>query len=106
MSGERIQIGVESGGYVAVSISKTLTHDTLYASEANLWTLLYQSGYLTQADPRKVKSSDAGPDADPDAEETPLVISNKAIRFLFIEAIRAMTCASIKAMDKKPLLDV
>ena len=102
MSGVRIQIGVESGGYVAVSISKTLTHDTLYASEANLWTLLYQSGYLTQADPRKVKSSDAGPDA----EETPLVIPNKAIRFLFIESIRAMTCASIKAMDKKPLLDV
>ena len=102
MSGVRIQIGVESGGYVAVSISKTLTHDTLYASEANLWTLLYQSGYLTQADPRKVKSSDAAPDA----EETPLVIPNKAIRFLFIESIRAMTCASIKAMDKKPLLDV
>ncbi len=90
-----------SGGYVAVSISKTLIPDTMFASEAGLWTLLYQSGYLTKADPRKVKSSDAGPDA----VKTPLVIPNKAIRFLFIEAIRAMTCASIKAMDKKPFLD-
>ncbi|MDO4840686.1 MAG: AAA family ATPase, partial [Desulfovibrionaceae bacterium] len=41
------------GGYVASSISQALTHDTLYASEDNLWTLLYQAGYLTKADPRK-----------------------------------------------------
>ncbi len=94
-----------SGGYVAVSISQTLTHDTMYASEANLWTLLYQSGYLTKADPRKVKSSDAGSDAGPDAEETHLVIPNKEIRLLFIETIRELTSASIRAMDKKPFLD-
>ncbi len=90
-----------SGGYVAVSISQTLPHDTLYASEANLWTLLYQSGCLTQADPRKVKRSDAGPDT----EKTPLVIPNKEIRLLFIETIRELTSASIKAMNKKPFLD-
>ena len=94
-----------SGGYAAVSISKTLIPDTMFASEAGLWTLLYQSGYLTQADSRKVHSSDAGPDAGPDAGKTPLVIPNKAIRILFIEAIRAMTDDSLKSMDRKPFLD-
>ncbi len=90
-----------SGGYVASTIIKTITYDTLYASEDSLWTLLYQAGYLTKADPRKVKKADASPVSG----KTPLVIPNKEIRLLFIQAIRQMTNDAIKAMDKKPFLD-
>ena len=94
-----------AGRYVTSCISKTLTHDTLYASEASLWTHLYQTGYLTRADPSTVESSDVSPDVGHDAEVLPLVIPNKEIRAIFIKTIKSRFDASMWAMNRKPLFD-
>ena len=104
-------VGVEkienllTGRYVTSCISKTLTHDTLYASEANIWTHLYQTGYLTRTDPSMVERSDASPDEGPDAEVLPLVIPNKEVKAIFIKTIKSWFDDTMKAMDRKPLFD-
>ncbi len=89
------------GGYVTSSINKELTYDTLYKTEDNLWTLLYLSGYLTKAEPKKVKSRGASSDS----EKTHLIIPNKEIRTIFIKTIKSWFDDSMQAMDRKPLLD-
>ena len=38
-----------SGGYIIQEIREDLTYDYLHSSEENLWSILYSTGYLTQA---------------------------------------------------------
>ncbi len=38
-----------AGGCICQKITEDLTYDVLHSSEENLWTLLYLTGYLTQA---------------------------------------------------------
>ena len=38
-----------SGGYIIQKIEENLTYDYLHSSEENLWSILYLTGYLTQA---------------------------------------------------------
>ena len=44
-----------SGGYITQKIEENLTYDYLHASEDNLWSILYLTGYLTQ-----VREQDTG----------------------------------------------
>lgn len=39
-----------NGGAITQTISDELTYDTLHASEDNLWSVLFMTGYLTKAD--------------------------------------------------------
>ncbi len=89
------------GGYVTCTIIKTITYDTLYASEDSLWTLLYQAGYLTRADPMKVKKHNACPVST----KTPLIIPNREVRTIFTQTIKSWFDDTMKLMDRKPLLD-
>ena len=38
-----------SGGYILQDIDENLTYDYLHSSESNLWSILYMTGYLTEA---------------------------------------------------------
>lgn len=46
-----------AGGCIEESIEENLTYDILYSSEENLWSLLYLTGYLTQADSAELPES-------------------------------------------------
>jgi len=43
-------------GRVESRLQEVLTYDSLYASESNLWTLLYLTGYLTKSTPGQMRS--------------------------------------------------
>lgn len=44
------------GGYIIERIEENLTYDYLHASEDNLWSILYLTGYLTKVRDRDIKS--------------------------------------------------
>lgn len=49
-----------SGDYIIQRIDENLTYDYLHSSEENLWSILYLTGYLTQA--RENEITDPLPD--------------------------------------------
>ena len=55
-----------SGGYIVQRIEENLTYDYLHASEENLWSILYLTGYLTREKgielPEGLKESDKLPE--------------------------------------------
>ncbi len=89
------------GGHVTSTVIKTLTYDTLYASEANFWTLLYLSGYLTKAGAEYMTKNHI---STAPGEET-LIIPNREIRTIFIQTIISWFDDTMKRMDRKPLFD-
>ena len=44
-----------AGGYIIERIEENLTYDYLHASEDNLWSILYLTGYLTKVRDRDIK---------------------------------------------------
>ena len=68
MNIERQVSGLLAGGSVVATISKNVTYDILDSNKDNLWTILYQTGYLTKKDP------------DEDSDDLELVIPNKEVR--------------------------
>ena len=46
-----------SGGYIIQQIDDNLTYDYLHASEDNLWSILYLTGYLTSMQNKELPSS-------------------------------------------------
>ena len=65
-----------SGGYILQHVEENLTYDYLHSSEDNLWSILYLTGYLTQA------RIDNLPDG-----LTALMIPNAEIREIFENTI-------------------
>lgn len=65
-----------SGGYILQHVEENLTYDYLHSSEDNLWSILYLTGYLTQA------RIDNLPDG-----LTALMIPNAEIREIFESTI-------------------
>lgn len=65
-----------SGGYILQHVEENLTYDYLHSSEDNLWSILYLTGYLTQA------RIDNLPDG-----LTALMIPNAEIREIFERTI-------------------
>ena len=65
-----------SGGYIIQRIDENLTYDYLHSSEENLWSILYLTGYLTQA--RENEITDPLPD-----NMSALKIPNAEIREIF-----------------------
>ena len=63
------------GGTVTATINKNVTYDILNDDMDNLWTILYQTGYLTKASPSEMGSS------------LELAIPNKEVRKAYEDSI-------------------
>jgi hypothetical protein len=90
-----------AGGCVEATIVENLTYDALHASEDNLWTLLYLTGYLTKASPEQME--DCG--ITPHDETTVLAIPNKEVRKIFTSSIAAWFTDTVRAADRTALFD-
>ena len=66
-----------SGGYIIQEIREDLTYDYLHSSEENLWSILYSTGYLTQARGEELPLDMAA-----------LMIPNAEIRQIFETTVR------------------
>lgn len=85
-----------SGGAICQKIEENLTYDYLHASEENLWSILYLTGYLT----RQEKTGDSG---ELPAEAVSLVIPNEEIREIFATTIKGWFEDTVKAWNRKKL---
>lgn len=70
-----------AGGYIIERIEENLTYDYLHASEDNLWSILYLTGYLTKVRDRDIKMP------LPDGM-TALLIPNAEIREIFETTVK------------------
>ena len=74
-------------------IDENLTYDYLHSSESNLWSVLYTTGYLTQA--RFLEDSE-----DLTAERKALIIPNAEIREIFETTIMKWFADTVKTWDR------
>ena len=87
-----------SGGYILQQIEENLTYDYLHASEENLWSILYLTGYLTKM--RKEELKEPVPD-----EMAALTIPNAEIQEIFETTVKKWFDDSAKESDRKALFD-
>ena len=85
-----------SGGVIRQKIEENLTYDYLHASEENLWSILYLTGYLTSA------GESDGP-AELPSGEAALVIPNEEIREIFATTIKGWFEDTARAWNRKKL---
>ena len=81
------------GGSIRQQIEENLTYDYLHSSEENLWSILYLTGYLTNASER---------DTDGTIE---LKIPNKEIKEIFETTVKKWFEDNAKTIDRKELFD-
>lgn len=94
-AGSNITLKLEtllSGGYILQHVEENLTYDYLHSSEDNLWSILYLTGYLTQA------RIDNLPDG-----LTALMIPNAEIREIFESTILKWFNDSAKTWNREQL---
>ena len=85
-----------SGGYIFQQIEENLTYDYLHSSEDNLWSILYLTGYLTQA-----REEDL---AAPLPEKTSaLMIPNAEVREIFETTIQTWFRESAQTWNRQAL---
>ena len=81
------------GGSIRQQIEENLTYDYLHSSEENLWSILYLTGYLTNASEQ---------DTDGTIE---LKIPNKEIKEIFETTVKKWFEDNAKTIDRKELFD-
>ena len=81
------------GGSIRQQIEENLTYDYLHSSEENLWSILYLTGYLTNASKQ---------DTDGTIE---LKIPNKEIKEIFETTVKKWFEDNAKTIDRKELFD-
>ena len=81
-----------SGGYILQHVEENLTYDYLHSSEDNLWSILYLTGYLTQA---RIANLPDG--------LTALMIPNAEIREIFESTILKWFNDSAKTWNREQL---
>ena len=87
-----------SGGYIIQKIEENLTYDYLHSSEENLWSILYLTGYLTQAREEDLPG--------PLPEKTSaLMIPNAEIKEIFQTTIQKWFDESAQTWNRKILFD-
>ena len=87
-----------SGGYIIQKIEENLTYDYLHSSEENLWSILYLTGYLTQAREEDLPA--------PLPEKTSaLMIPNAEIKEIFQTTIQKWFDESAQTWNRKILFD-
>ena len=96
-AGENIHEKMETllaGGYIIQKIREDLTYDYLHASEENLWSVLYSTGYLTQ-----VRGEELPPDT------AALMIPNAEIRQIFETTVQEWFDDSARKENRTALFD-
>lgn len=96
-AGENIHEKMETllaGGYIIQKIREDLTYDYLHASEENLWSILYSTGYLTQ-----VRGEELPPDT------AALMIPNAEIRQIFETTVQEWFDDSARKENRTVLFD-
>ncbi len=83
-------------GTIKAKINETLTYDTLDATEDNIWTLLYLTGYLTKCDTVQGKTA---------RDEYTLRIPNKEVSIVFTANIDLWFREIINKLDLHVFLD-
>ena len=86
------------GEVIEKELNEELTHGDLAeleASENNLWTLLYLTGYLTKAADYKPEGQDV----------MPLRIPNREVHEIFARKIGEWFCDRVKGVSLRPLYD-
>ena len=92
---QKLEILLE-GGYIVQQIEENLTYDYLHSSEENLWSILYFTGYLTQA-----REEDL-PEALSE-DETALMIPNAEIRQIFATTVKKWFSDSAQGWNRAAL---
>ena len=87
-----------SGGYIIQKIEENLTYDYLHSSEENLWSILYLTGYLTQAREENL------PDPLPE-KMSALMIPNAEVQEIFETTIQKWFDESAQTWNRKALFD-
>ena len=82
-----------SGGYILQDIDENLTYDYLHSSESNLWSILYMTGYLTEARISEGKTAFL-----PDTKA--LKIPNAEIREIFETTVMKWFADSVKKWNR------
>ena len=82
-----------SGGYILQDIDENLTYDYLHSSESNLWSILYMTGYLTEA-----RISEGKTAFSPDTKA--LKIPNAEIREIFETTVMKWFADSVKKWNR------
>ena len=83
-----------SGGYIIQEIREDLTYDYLHSSEENLWSILYSTGYLTQARGEELPLDMAA-----------LMIPNAEIRQIFETTVREWFKDNARKENRTTLFD-
>ena len=87
-----------SGGYILQRIEENLTYDYLHSSEENLWSILYLTGYLTQAREEDLPA--------PLPEKTSaLMIPNAEVQEIFETTIQKWFDESAQTWNRKALFN-
>lgn len=87
-----------SGRYILQDIDENLTYDYLHSSESNLWSILYMTGYLTEARISEEKTA-----FSPDTKA--LKIPNAEIREIFETTVMKWFSDSAKTWSRQILFD-
>ncbi len=80
-----------AGGCIQETICEELTYDILHSSEENFWSVLYLTGYLTQADLNREEG------------KTNLKIPNEEIRAIFADTVAVWFTDTMKRSDRQEL---
>lgn len=83
-----------SGGYIIQNIREGMTYDCIHSSEANFWSVLYFTGYLTRA-----KEEVAGENV------FALSVPNAEVMEIFEDAVEEWFSETSNQWDKKALFD-
>lgn len=87
-----------AGGSIRQKVEEELTYDYLHASEENLWSILYMTGYLTKAKEQNGENAGCG-------YETALVIPNAEIREIFEDTVMKWFGDNARSWNRKALFD-
>ena len=87
-----------SGGYIVQNIDENLTYDYLHSSEDNLWSMLFLTGYLTQAREKEI-------DGVLQADEVALKIPNEEIKGIFETTVEKWFGESTLTWNRKELFE-
>lgn len=89
-----------SGGCIQEKICEDLTYDMLHSSEENFWSVLYLTGYLTQAD-----SNEYDGEFFSEERKTCLKIPNEEIKTIFADAVAVWFTDTMKLWDRAELFN-
>lgn len=90
-----------SGGIIIQRIVEDLTYDLDHSSEDNLWSILYLTGYLTQAAPESCPPGMAAGDG-----KIALRIPNEEVKGIFAETVAKWFADGITATDRTGLFQM